>query len=445
MKTLIAIIFAILLSSTTFAQNYYSADVVKKANAGDSDAQNMLGYCYQFGDGVVQNYAEAFKWYQKSANQGNSLGQVNLGYCYFDGVGVQQDFAKAHDLFKSAAAQGEVSAFNAMGYCYYEGKGVELDYAIAVYYFQMAADKDEPLGLIQLGNCYNNGEGVERNLPKAFQLYEKAANLGDAQGQYMASSCYFRGDGVKKDIKKAFALMKQSAEQGYAPAQNEIGYYYLIGDGVKQDYNLAYKWLKAAADQEDPTAYGSLGEYYYIKNDYKNSALYYQKCLQANGLMAEEDYTRWKSVKKYLSEPDCINGVYTYPAAVIEGFVDYVNKMLAEKNLDFFDEAKKLLSYKDGSKIVVSRIDDAISKNITVERKIGGSNITPDTYLNYLYTKNKDNPLKLEILNIQGLDENIFSVKMKLSGLFAEPFVSKFFIVGNGIGYIYSDYQTEHK
>ncbi|CAG8781706.1 1952_t:CDS:1, partial [Dentiscutata erythropus] len=42
----------------------------------------MLGYCYDIGDGISQNYNEALKWYTSSANNGNYLAHNNLGNHY---------------------------------------------------------------------------------------------------------------------------------------------------------------------------------------------------------------------------------------------------------------------------------------------------------------------------------------------------------------------------
>ncbi len=49
-------------------------DAVKQyrndAEQGDAEAQYHLGCCYQFGDGIIKNKAEAAKWLRKAARQG---------------------------------------------------------------------------------------------------------------------------------------------------------------------------------------------------------------------------------------------------------------------------------------------------------------------------------------------------------------------------------------
>ena len=52
------------------------------AQGGDMIAQFVLGYCYDEGQGVVQDYTQAVYWYRKSAEQGDAWAQYNLGNCY---------------------------------------------------------------------------------------------------------------------------------------------------------------------------------------------------------------------------------------------------------------------------------------------------------------------------------------------------------------------------
>jgi uncharacterized protein len=41
---------------------------------------------YDNGNGVVQDYAEAVKWYRLAAEQGNAQAQYNLGLMYANGM-----------------------------------------------------------------------------------------------------------------------------------------------------------------------------------------------------------------------------------------------------------------------------------------------------------------------------------------------------------------------
>lgn len=51
---------------------------------------------YLSGEGVIQDYKEAAKWYTKAAEQGNAKAQFNLALMYANGEGVIQDDVYAH-------------------------------------------------------------------------------------------------------------------------------------------------------------------------------------------------------------------------------------------------------------------------------------------------------------------------------------------------------------
>ncbi len=146
------------------------------AEQGYAPAQNWLGYCYQIGYGVPQNYDKAIEWYRKAANQGNADAQNNLGYCYKNGHGVPQNYAKAIEWYRKAADQGNSSAQNGLGTCYYN----QQDYANAVEWLQKAANHGNATAQHNLGYCYENGHGVPRNYSKAIEWYQKAAEQGNA-------------------------------------------------------------------------------------------------------------------------------------------------------------------------------------------------------------------------------------------------------------------------
>ncbi len=61
------------------------ADIRAKAEKGDAKAQGNLGLCYDNGEGVAKDAAEAVKWYRKAAEQGLTQAQFNLGNCYRQG------------------------------------------------------------------------------------------------------------------------------------------------------------------------------------------------------------------------------------------------------------------------------------------------------------------------------------------------------------------------
>jgi TPR repeat protein len=65
------------------------------AERGDPAAQAWLGFLFETGRGVPQNYTEAAMWYRRAAEQGDSLAQYSLGLLYDRGQGVPRDIVEA--------------------------------------------------------------------------------------------------------------------------------------------------------------------------------------------------------------------------------------------------------------------------------------------------------------------------------------------------------------
>jgi len=112
MKTILKSFFLLIALSVVpvFAQSDFEA-IKARAEAGNADAQALLGNLYFDGTGIPQNYEEAFKWYSLAATDGWSNGaQFRLGYLYYNGLGVSKDLVKAYAWFSVAAAQGDTTA-----------------------------------------------------------------------------------------------------------------------------------------------------------------------------------------------------------------------------------------------------------------------------------------------------------------------------------------------
>lgn len=62
------------------------------ADQGNAVAQTIMGMVYDNN----KDYAEAVKWYRKAADQGDAESQQFLAYCYSHGNGVQQDYVQAY-------------------------------------------------------------------------------------------------------------------------------------------------------------------------------------------------------------------------------------------------------------------------------------------------------------------------------------------------------------
>ena len=74
------------------------------ANRGNPRAQAMLGFQYENGFGVPQDYDIAFRLYCGAAERGDPTGQYLLGLSYDKGHGVERDDVLAYKWLDLAAA-----------------------------------------------------------------------------------------------------------------------------------------------------------------------------------------------------------------------------------------------------------------------------------------------------------------------------------------------------
>ena len=110
-----------------------------------------LGLCYDSGEGVAQDYAQAAYWYRKAAELGDATAMFNLAVCYADGEGVPQDLAEAARWYRKAAELGNSHVRGhvkpRLAACYENGQGVAQDQAEADRWYRKAdrkADEKSP-------------------------------------------------------------------------------------------------------------------------------------------------------------------------------------------------------------------------------------------------------------------------------------------------------------
>jgi len=65
---------------------YVLEHALPAAEAGNADAQCMIGCLYQLATGVPQDGSEAVRWYRKAADQDHPIAWCNLGTIYVSGL-----------------------------------------------------------------------------------------------------------------------------------------------------------------------------------------------------------------------------------------------------------------------------------------------------------------------------------------------------------------------
>lgn len=230
-----------------------------QAEQGDLSAQNNLGLCYYYGDGVEEDPSQAMEWFRRAAEQGLADAQTNLGVCCQKG-GTEQDLAQAAEWFRRAAEQGNLYAQHNLALSYYNGEGVKKDWKQAVKWFRKAAEQGEANSQLNLGLRYANGEGVDQDPVQAAQWYRKAAEQGLAGAQLLFGFCCWNGSGVGEDPAQAAEWFRKAALQELADAQYSLGCCYYSGRGVEKDPEQAAMWFYTAAKRGSTDAQQALAQ-----------------------------------------------------------------------------------------------------------------------------------------------------------------------------------------
>jgi TPR repeat protein len=230
-------------------------------------SQGVLGFCFEFGLGVPQDFIQAEKHYL-AASSGNSLSMARLAFLRKYGrPGVKIDRVEAEvwasqvlevDWIVRAATYDSCAQY-ALGVCYHDGVGLAKDEKLAVYWYTKSAEQNNARGQGILGYCYGEGFGVEKSEKLAMKYYRLAAAQGETVAIYNIGYCFEDGIGVEKDVVEAVKWYTLSAEQGNAFAQNSLGYCFEDGIGVQQDFKRATYWYKQSASQGYPWAQCNLG------------------------------------------------------------------------------------------------------------------------------------------------------------------------------------------
>ena len=114
-------------------------EILPLAEAGNADAQRLLGVMCRQGQGVAKDAERALHWTQQAVAQGDAPAQFNLANMYETGDTVAKNIALAAKHYLTAARAGIPLAQYRLGAFFLEGQGGVRDPVLAMVWYSRAA------------------------------------------------------------------------------------------------------------------------------------------------------------------------------------------------------------------------------------------------------------------------------------------------------------------
>lgn len=235
-----------------------------KADAGNPEAETLLGLAYHAGILLKKDDALAEALLHKAADQNFMAANESLGIFAETGVGRSApDPAEAIEWYKKAVQLGSLDAATNIGLMYADGNGVAKDPAQALLWFRQAANGGDSIAQYNLALMYMHGAGVVQDSHEYVRWLTAAADLDLIPAQLDLAAFYLRPpEDTAPDSARAIRYYERAAQQGSDRAAVALGNIFSAGLSGTLDYDLAVKWYRVAADHGHPEAEFGLGERY---------------------------------------------------------------------------------------------------------------------------------------------------------------------------------------
>lgn len=196
-----------------------SAEALKKADAGDEDAQNKIaGIFYEGNAAIKSNHSVSYNWYLKLADAGDPIAQYKIGEMNLTGDGVPEDATLAQKYFLKSAEMNNAKAQYVVAEMYRIGKGVTKDDEQANKWYQRAAELGHPDAQMTWSKRLKNGDGMFFSKKEAaWDWMKKAADSGNGEACYEIGCQYYSGKGkLEFSIIKAYKMFEKAKKAGYS-------------------------------------------------------------------------------------------------------------------------------------------------------------------------------------------------------------------------------------
>lgn len=161
-----------------FSRRQYAeaaACLAQAAQAGDAEAQNLLGVMLLNGMGITQSSNGALQLFIRAATSGLKEAHYNLANVLYNGLGVTRDPAQAQQHLLASARAGHRPALRCLGYLYHLAGSDDRWQELSTLCFRLAAEGGDPLAKYALGMRLAQGHGAPVDTAAAIRWFTAAA------------------------------------------------------------------------------------------------------------------------------------------------------------------------------------------------------------------------------------------------------------------------------
>lgn len=229
--------------------------LLRRAEAGEAEAQFQLGVIHQFALGVPRDDAAARNWFARAAAQDHARALGGLGYMLAAGAGGARDPVAAERALRRAGELGEATAWANLAELILTERPAEAAQAIAL--LERAVQAGAENARYRLGRFLVEGEVVAADRARGKELLEEAAQAGNPFAEtYLAYLILESRD--EGQAERGFTMARRAASGELAAALNELGRYHMAGFGTPRDPRRAAAAFAAAARQGEPSGWYNL-------------------------------------------------------------------------------------------------------------------------------------------------------------------------------------------
>lgn len=205
-------------------------------------------------------FGKAVKAIRERADQGNIFWKTLLGYCYNRGLGVMQNYQKAIEIYNKGVEANYAVATYHLGFMHLRGEDFPVDFDLALSLFRKSLAmgyRGSLWAIYQVAYIYHNDfDDVPQDLKKALSLYQELL-------PYEYGPAYTGiGRLMNKDFNAAKVMLEKGIALGDGEAASELALHYL-----DRDTAVSHKYYDLALKMNDNTGYAEAGLSHLYKAD----------------------------------------------------------------------------------------------------------------------------------------------------------------------------------